>query len=154
MFQCTLIEDWDTRIKLTCSDKGHSAAQQASTYTTGPSTLKLKSSLTLSTLNRIQIALFLNPKHNILTPRVLDGRIPATNSSELERRKVPERVSSKTKCPPEQHPWKNETPQQMKEKKSGVGHRDREFVHNHSVSTLFHMKKKKKTTTKWASFRV
>ena len=92
MFQCTLIEDWDTRIKLTCSDKGHSAAQQASTYTTGPSTPKLKSLANLSTLNRIQKALFLNPEHNILTPRVLEGRIPTTNSSEMERRKVPERA--------------------------------------------------------------
>ena len=44
-------------------------------------------------------ALFLNPKHIILTPR-LDGQIPATNSSEMERRKVPERVGFKTKCPP------------------------------------------------------
>ena len=63
---------------------GHNAAQHAPTYTTGPNIPKLKFSMILSTLNRIQNTLFLNPKHNILTPRVLEGRILATNSSEME----------------------------------------------------------------------
>ena len=78
----------------------------APTYTTGPNTPKLRFLASLSTLNHIQNALFLNPKHNILTPRVLEGRIPTTNSSEMERQKVHEREGFKAECPPEQHPMK------------------------------------------------
>ena len=95
-------------------------------------------------LGNMQNALFLNPKHNILTPRVLEGRIPTTNSSEMERLKVHERVGFKAQCPPEQHPVKEcDTPTDKSEKNSDVGHRDGEFVHNHSVNTLLHLKKKK-----------
>ena len=116
----------------------------APTYTTGPNTPKLRFLASLSTLNHIQNALFLNPKHNILTPRVLEGRIPTTNSSEMERRKVPQRVGFKAECPPEQHPVKEWDTPTDERKKIGVGHRDGKFVHNHSVSTLLHLKKKKK----------
>ena len=79
-----------------------------------PNTLKLKFSASVSTLNRIQNALFLNHKHNILTPRVLKGWILATNSSEIERQKVHERVGFKAECPLVQHPVKENTPADAK----------------------------------------
>ena len=76
--------------------------------------------MSLSTLNCIQNALYLNPTHNILTPKVLEGWIPATNLSEMERRKVFERVGFKAECPQEQHPVKEWDTQADERKKNPV----------------------------------